>query len=457
MRKFQIMLSRCSLKGSSSRTQRRCALCCMPNHQLSAPKQWKNGSARKLAASWGVDVDSSVCKPYRDDITKCLANPGHEPRWCRSLRAPKKCCIVKCRGNASHCSEIAGSDEMASLLLKAGLECKSATVPVPTPFCKQHYHLVYNLHRPTQTHCKTCSISLKHSSPTPCPQPKVIEQHLRDNSGFDDTIQPEDKVCNSCYKSHLTTLKAEKVLSTDNDLKQLINLYTHKIVQESDAHTCEEIIETTMTRITVDVGKKLLRREVFSLPTVFDSFVATAGDICKTTNKNLDNLNSLVSPRWILSNLTANLQHHILYSCWVLSMWKQATKNTMIVKPITDYGWSVVNDKLTVVWDTDDNIKCVQARVALLLDGCKCKTGCGTRHCKCVKNNRQCLEGCQCTNCRNTGFASSSNAELNDLSTLSLEEDVAQSSIHSHNEYENTEELLDWVFGPENVQDSDND
>ena len=32
----------------------------------------------------------------------------------------------------------------------------------------------------------------------------------------------------------------------------------------------------------------------------------------------------------------------------------------MIVKPITDYGWSVVNDKLTVVWDTDDNIKCVQ-------------------------------------------------------------------------------------------------
>ena len=76
---------------------------------------------------------------------------------------------------------------------------------------------------------------------------------------------------------------------------------------------------------------------------------------------------------------------HWRRSCWVLHMWRQANLNNMSLKPITDYGWQLVDNTLTVVWDTPKNIASIRNRVRLLLRGCKCVTGCTTGRCGCKK------------------------------------------------------------------------
>ena len=141
-------------------------------------------------------------------------------------------------------------------------------------------------------------------------------------------------------------------------------------------------------------------------------------------------------------------------SCWVLHMWRQANLNNMSLKPITDCGWQLVGNTLTVVWDTPKNIASICNRVRLLLRGCKCVTGCTTGRCGCKKSLRKCSEGCQCRNCLNTSSALTSESELLDIV---IEEDMPPGSEHTEEE---TDELMDWIFGneggdPEQVEQED--
>lgn len=67
-------------------------------------------------------------------------------------------------------------------------------------------------------------------------------------------------------------------------------------------------------------------------------------------------------------------------------MWQQADKNIMVLEDMTNYGWRLDDGNLKVVWDTDENMQSIRKRVEILLQGCKCKTGCTTARCSCKKN-----------------------------------------------------------------------
>ena len=82
--------------------------------------------------------------------------------------------------------------------------------------------------------------------------------------------------------------------------------------------------------------------------------------------------------------------------CWVLDLWQQADLHQIVPKPMTEYGWHINNDSLTIDWDCDSNMKAINERVAGLLKGRCCKTGCETRQCGCKKNDKKCSEGCNC-------------------------------------------------------------
>ena len=110
-------------------------------------------------------------------------------------------------------------------------------------------------------------------------------------------------------------------------------------------------------------------------------------------------------------------------------MWNQADRNEMVLLPITMYGWSLVEGKLTVVWDSEVNIAAVKERVCMLTKGCKCKTGCATKRCSCRKNGNQCSAGCQCINCVNIMSTNSSTIDSEDLQDM--------------------DDLMDYVFGTE--------
>ena len=132
---------------------------------------------------------------------------------------------------------------------------------------------------------------------------------------------------------------------------------------------------------------------------------------------------------------TDALYYHWKRSCWVLNMWAQSDRNTMVLEPITDYGWHLDNDTLHLTWDTEENVR---ERVSTLLKGCKCMTGCKNRICGCRKNGRNCSEGCQCTNCENHALPSQ---DRQDLADVALEE-----TVHNSMELEEEEEFAEFVF-----------
>ena len=91
------------------------------------------------------------------------------------------------------------------------------------------------------------------------------------------------------------------------------------------------------------------------------------------------------------------LELHWRRSLWVSDYWRQACCNIMSLLPLEEFGWNNDGGKLTVKWESDQNIQSVRSRVAFLTHGCNCKTGCGTKRCKCVKAEHPCGPGCSCT------------------------------------------------------------
>ena len=125
---------------------RSCKLCHTHHHQLSTPAEWRNEEARKFVVSLHVQSDALICKRCKDDVTRVLANPSHIPRWRKGgVTGKDKCCITLCSQSVFAHGRLGSSEQMQGALDIAGLQVSTDTMPVPTPFCKHHYHLVYNL------------------------------------------------------------------------------------------------------------------------------------------------------------------------------------------------------------------------------------------------------------------------------------------------------------------------
>ena len=82
--------------------------------------------------------------------------------------------------------------------------------------------MVYKSAFPTQTNYITCGVSLKNSNPKTCPLPKLVEEHLKASTGFEGKIRENDRVCYSCYRSHLVIIQTSRSISNDSDLEELV-------------------------------------------------------------------------------------------------------------------------------------------------------------------------------------------------------------------------------------------
>lgn len=133
-----------------------------------------------------------------------------------------------------------------------------------------------------------------------------------------------------------------------------------------------------------------------------------------------------------------SLYRHWKRACWVIDMWHQSNRNIMELKHLTDFGRIIEGDTLTFDWDSQENVAAVQQRVASLIRGCKCRTGCGTLRCGCKKNGKHCSEGCECKNCSNT--ATPEPVTDTSLHHLSLEEEIVDDLA------EEVDEIMELVF-----------
>ena len=113
------------------------------------------------------------------------------------------------------------------------------------------------------------------------------------------------------------------------------------------------------------------------------------------------------------------LRRHWLRSIYVSIMWQQADQSHIVMPHLELYGWQIIDGLLQFDWDSAENMSKIKERVAFLMKGCGCKTGCLGGRCKCKSHSKLCGPGCKCVNCKNL-----ENVEVR--SDLVIEEQIAE-------------------------------
>ncbi len=290
--------------------------------------------------------------------------------------------------------------------------------------------------------------------------------------------------------------------STDSDLSHLIATLNSKQVPLKCAST--DVIDTAMHYTSIFVAEILLQGESsLLLPMVHTFFDKKVQELVGKHNINIDEINVSVTSRWILSNLTISLAHHLSCACKVkkhgtslyrtngdiilaLSKVLHKQKNcsteenptiatteelsndsvlldkaaeclnksfqTQVRKYLLEdkvavYGWKIHNNSLTIDWDSPANVADVDARGTGLLKGCKCKAGCSTKRCSCRNKGRNCSIGCDCINCTNTEMK-----ENDELLDIVVDEYLTEVTRESSDVLDEANDILDWVFGSEELE-----
>jgi hypothetical protein len=126
-----------------------------------------------------------------------------------------------------------------------------------------------------------------------CPSPHIVEKILQETTDFQGQIRSNDKVCYSCYKSHLVSLEGHTsaAVSVDSNLQELLS----------------------------NLSATLFDGEAMLLPTINDMFNAHIKYLVHT--EGLEYIigkeigDNLVTSRWILIQLSSALYKHLSSTC----------------------------------------------------------------------------------------------------------------------------------------------
>ena len=282
--------------------------------------------------SINVPLSSLVCRPCRHDVTRVLANPAYVPRWRKSKGQSNNshCYVRNCENLTFTHSTLGSAEELKCAFESKGIEINTECIPTPTPLCKYHYYAVYNIQQPRYKHCVTCGTRLGKENHRPCPQPQTIQLHLQEQTGFEGEILGSDRVCMTCYRSHLVILKGSHHISNDEELKALVKTFTQQPPSIECIVSNEDIIAAAMNKTLITVGKMLLENQALLLPTIHSTFNKHAKDLVMVKGLQEPQELQTISSRWILSELTVNFQHHIAYSC------KVRKHGTLVYRPTSD-------------------------------------------------------------------------------------------------------------------------
>ena len=253
--------SKRKLRFSGSSPPVICSVCHHHHSHTSSPNEWRNQPAKDLAFSMSLSTDSLVCGACRDDMRRVLADATYVPRWEKGERVGSNisCFVQNCTEPSFTQSSMCVSKDLKSML---SLQFRSESLPNPTPLCKTHYHAVYDVHKSWENNCRTCGTRLRVGNDRPCPQPLDIQKYLCEHTDFEGCISEGDRVCLTCYKSHLFVLKTNKPISTDDDLKSLNDNLRQ---QATKAH---DLIHRATNKMLIEVGRMLLENRAALLPTI---------------------------------------------------------------------------------------------------------------------------------------------------------------------------------------------
>ena len=91
------------------------------------------------------------------------------------------------------------------------------------------------------------------------------------------------------------------------------------------------------------------------------------------------------------------LDLHISRACYQTAIWRRAKETTINAPLPQGHGWHMEKGELKVKWMNQQ-----PAPADVLMDMfCRCKTGCQSRRCQCIKADLKCTDMCRCSGCSN--------------------------------------------------------
>ena len=142
-------------------------------------------------------------------------------------------------------------------------------IPIPTPLCQYHYHLLYDSLHGTARWCVTRGMCLKHTSHRWCPQPQIVTKYLRDYTAFEGEIA-------SSWQSvpNLLQISISNASRTPawKHRQQLTPAAGHLLVMPLDQVTSKNVVQVAMAKTLCTVGEILLNRKAILLPSIQEHF-----------------------------------------------------------------------------------------------------------------------------------------------------------------------------------------
>ena len=282
------------------------------------PKSWKNehllSRLRQYEPSLDVQPDSCICRLCRDDISK-IDDDNFMPRW-RKNNQKNKCFLPDCTNISSKTTQLVDYSRLCNLF-NISEENSEYSNMKQFPLCSEHYGTLYKQLNPTNRNCRTCSKVITDTSKTrKCPNPSLIQHFLSDNQDFVGTIDEEDRICNTCYKSHLVTIKhvTNSVESKDSDLEALVFQIRSTLPEVQKLGTADEVVSYISSEIAIYVGEMLLAQDALLLPDVYEMFQNKVDKV--TSVCNIPVSTSQITTNMLRNNLSVILEPHMAYRCY---------------------------------------------------------------------------------------------------------------------------------------------
>ena len=261
--------------------------------------------------------ESCVCKRHQLEAKRHHSTPSYIPKWKNPNSKPSPmytCSYPKCTV----------SEKLIEPKFESTDSLRAALGIRPSPghpllLGREHYNDAYKHFHP-QTTCASCgALAKRGNSFSHCsPEAHVVSVHLKETTGNDISIQPQDLVCLTCYKLHLSiveALKAEQCTS-DDALRNSMSIWDVKL----NDPTTDALTKATLTAVLY-LSEKFLQQKAVLLPQVYQVFldayrVSHSGSIA-SVELNLEVGDSLVkfSSRWLLHQLIIYLHPYMEYKC----------------------------------------------------------------------------------------------------------------------------------------------
>jgi hypothetical protein len=101
-----------------------------------------------------------------------------------------------------------------------------------------------------------------------------------------------------------------------------------------------------------------------------------------------------------------------------MGMWLNSSKSDLYegLPAPESQGWLKCDEGYIIDWEDDEVKQTIQRALDFLDKGCRCKSGCATKCCSCLKQDKFFGAGCECSECSNVHIC------VNTTSNIPVEE-----------------------------------